>query len=116
MVSERIQRQIDRFLDEAEEAVTQGDWAVAEDRARKVLALDPENSDALTYVAAADRAEHERAGVRNRLTDACADIAARAYVEGAVFPGAAGGAVRTFLTDTAATAAGQQENDRANMF
>ena len=56
MSSERIQRQIDRFLDEAEEAVTQGAWAVAEDRAMKVLALDPENSDALTYVAAADRA------------------------------------------------------------
>ena len=56
MASDRIQRQIDRFLDEAEEAVTQGDWSVAEDRARKVLALDPQNSDALTYVAAADRA------------------------------------------------------------
>ncbi|MEE8465587.1 MAG: hypothetical protein V3S68_03860, partial [Dehalococcoidia bacterium] len=56
MVSERIQRQIDRFLDEAEEAVTQGDWAVAQDRAQKVLALDPENPDAHTYAAAAERA------------------------------------------------------------
>ena len=56
MVSERIQRQIDRFLDEAEEAVTRGDWALAEDRAGKVLALDPENADALTYAAAAGRA------------------------------------------------------------
>ena len=44
IVSERIQRQIDRFLDEVEEAVTQGDCGVVEDRARKVLALDPENA------------------------------------------------------------------------
>jgi len=55
MVSERIQRQIDRFLDEAEEAVTQGDWDIAADRAGKVLRLDPENQDALTYLAAAER-------------------------------------------------------------
>ena len=61
MASERIQRQIDRFLDDAEEAVTQGNWTVAEDRARKVLALDPENSDALTYVAASNRALHDSA-------------------------------------------------------
>ena len=61
MVSERIRRQIDRFLDEVEEAVTQGDWRVAEDRARKVLARDPEDTDALTYVAAADRALNDSA-------------------------------------------------------
>ena len=56
MASERIQRQIDRLLDEAEEAVNQGDWAVVEDRSGKVLALDPDNVDALTYLAAAERA------------------------------------------------------------
>ena len=56
MASERIQRQIDRLLDEAEDAVTQGDWAVVSDRAGKVLALSPENQDALTYLAAAERA------------------------------------------------------------
>ena len=61
MASERIQRQIDRLLDEAEEAVTRSDWAVAEDRARNVLALDPENADALTYVAAANRASNTSA-------------------------------------------------------
>ncbi len=55
MASERIQRQIDRFLDEAEEAVTQGDWDAAADRASKALRLDPENQDALTYLAAAER-------------------------------------------------------------
>ncbi|MCI0794176.1 MAG: protein kinase, partial [Chloroflexi bacterium] len=57
MASERIQRQIDRFLDEAEEAVAQGDWSVVSDRANKVLALDPDNADARTYTAAAHRAQ-----------------------------------------------------------
>ena len=28
MVSERVQRQIDRFLDEAEAAMAQSDWAI----------------------------------------------------------------------------------------
>ena len=56
MASERIQRQIDRLLDEADEAVRRSDWAVALDRARDVLAFDPENSDALAYLTAADRA------------------------------------------------------------
>ena len=57
MASERILRQIDRFLDEAEEAVAQGDWSVVSDRADKVLALDPDNADARTYLAAAHRAQ-----------------------------------------------------------
>ena len=57
MVSERIQRQIDRFLDEAEEAVAQGDWNVVSDRSNKVLALDPDNADARTYMAAVLRSQ-----------------------------------------------------------
>jgi hypothetical protein len=56
MVSQRIQRQIDRLLDEAGEAVRRSDWVVAVDRAQNVLAFDPENPDALAYVTAADRA------------------------------------------------------------
>lgn len=55
MASDRIQRQIDRFLDEAEEAVTQGNWDAAADRAGKVLRLDPANQDALTYLTASER-------------------------------------------------------------
>ncbi len=55
MASERIQRQIDRLLDEAEEAITSQDWATVGDRARSVLRLDPENQDALSYLAAAER-------------------------------------------------------------
>ncbi|MBI2886001.1 MAG: serine/threonine protein kinase, partial [Chloroflexi bacterium] len=55
MPSERIQRQIDRFLDEADQAMAQSDWARVGDRADNVLALDPENADAQAYLAAAQR-------------------------------------------------------------
>ena len=55
MPSERIQRQIDRYLDEAEQAVTSLDWDLVRARAEAVLGLDPNNSDALAYLAAAGR-------------------------------------------------------------
>ena len=55
MVSERVQRQIDRLLDEAEAAIATSDWATVGDRARNVLRLDPENNDALSYLAASER-------------------------------------------------------------
>ena len=59
MASERIQRQIDRLLDQAEEAVESHQWDVVRARADSVLALDPENADALTFSAAADRSHGE---------------------------------------------------------
>ena len=52
MASDRVQRQIDRLLDEAEEAITGQEWDTVGDRARSVLRLDPENSDALSYLVA----------------------------------------------------------------
>jgi len=52
MPSERMQRQIDRLLDEAELGET--NWSLVRDRAQNVLALDPDNSDARSYLAAAD--------------------------------------------------------------
>ncbi|MCI0823186.1 MAG: protein kinase, partial [Chloroflexi bacterium] len=55
MASDRLQRQIDRLLDEAEEAITNEDWSTVGSRARAVLRLDPENTDALSYLAAAER-------------------------------------------------------------
>ena len=55
MASERAQRHIDHLLDEAEEAITSQDWNTVGDRARSILRLDPESSDALAYLAAADR-------------------------------------------------------------
>jgi len=56
MASERVQRQINRLLDEAEEAIARSDWALVHDRTQNVLALAPENSDGLAYLAAAERA------------------------------------------------------------
>ena len=66
MASERVQRQIDRLLDEAEEAITSQEWATVGDRARSVLRLDPENSDALSYLAAANREPDESSSVHTR--------------------------------------------------
>jgi hypothetical protein len=53
--SERVQRQIDRLLDEADEAALRLEWAVVRDRAKAALAYDPENADAQTYLATAER-------------------------------------------------------------
>ena len=55
MATERIQRQIDRLLDEAEEASADRDWQAVEDRVLHVLTLDPENPDDLAFMAAAER-------------------------------------------------------------
>ncbi|HIM79474.1 MAG TPA: hypothetical protein EYM54_05180 [Dehalococcoidia bacterium] len=56
MASERLQRRIDILLDEADQAIAQSEWSVVRDRAQNVLALDPDNGDAATFLAAADRA------------------------------------------------------------
>ena len=52
---EDLEAELDRFLDEAEEAAAVSDWATVGDRARDVLRLDPENRDALSYLAASER-------------------------------------------------------------
>ena len=56
MASDRLQRQIARLLDEADQAITQEDWAIVSSRARSVLAIDPESTEGLAYLAAAERA------------------------------------------------------------
>ena len=55
-VWERVQRQIDRLLDEAEEAAASKDWETARDRAEQVLTYDPENADGIAFLSAAQRA------------------------------------------------------------
>jgi class 3 adenylate cyclase/tetratricopeptide (TPR) repeat protein len=55
MPSERVQRQIDRLLDEAEWAIAESDWSLVRARSQQVLALAPDNADAHAYLAAADR-------------------------------------------------------------
>jgi Tfp pilus assembly protein PilF len=55
MPTERVQRRIERLLDEAEQAMDQRDWALARDRTDQVLRLDPQNEDARAFIAAAER-------------------------------------------------------------
>ncbi len=50
MASERVQRQIDRLLDQAEEAMGRLDWGTVRECARVVLGLDSTNSDALVFL------------------------------------------------------------------
>ena len=62
MATERLQRRIEQFLDEAEEAVARLDWAIVRDRAKAVLGLDQENADGPVL-----SAKHLRSRARNRL-------------------------------------------------
>jgi class 3 adenylate cyclase/predicted ATPase len=55
MPSERFQRQIDRLLDEAEQAIAASEWGLVRARCEQVLRLDPDNADARAYLAAAGR-------------------------------------------------------------
>jgi len=55
MATERIQRRIDLLLDEADQAVANSEWELVLDRAKNVLAFDPENQDALAFLTAAER-------------------------------------------------------------
>ena len=57
MPSERVQRQIDHLLDEAEAAVSGLDWPRVRQIGRGVLAVDPDNQDALAFLAMADAAD-----------------------------------------------------------
>ncbi|MCH7984024.1 MAG: serine/threonine-protein kinase PknK, partial [Chloroflexi bacterium] len=53
MPSERVQRRIDRLLDEAEEAADAKDWKQVRTTSLSVLAADAENEDAQTFLAMA---------------------------------------------------------------
>ncbi|MCH8235828.1 MAG: hypothetical protein IIC29_06855 [Chloroflexi bacterium] len=46
MISERMKRQIDLLLDQAEAALAERDWHVVDEIARSVLSFDPDNADA----------------------------------------------------------------------
>jgi len=54
MASERIHRRVDSLLDEADQAIANEDWTTVASRARAVLRIEPENGDALSYLAAAE--------------------------------------------------------------
>ncbi|MBT6682151.1 MAG: hypothetical protein HOB07_08865, partial [Chloroflexi bacterium] len=49
MTSERVQRRIERLLDQAEEAADHRDWGRVAESVQMVLSVDPENADALAF-------------------------------------------------------------------
>ena len=55
MPSERIQRQIERLLDEADDAASRLDWDTVRTRAKAALGFDAENADAGEYLQVAER-------------------------------------------------------------
>ena len=61
MVSDRFQRRIDRILDQIEEAADRRDWAAVRQGARDAPIFDPENADAMNFLAAAQRGLSEEA-------------------------------------------------------
>jgi hypothetical protein len=76
MVSERMQRQIDALLDQAEAAVATQDWSAVAGAARAVLAIDTDNADAQGFLKMA-----EANGVSAEATSADPPAAASASVE-----------------------------------
>ena len=56
MTSERMQRRIDRLMEQIEEAMDQLNWEEVRDCSQAVLALDAANTDAVAFLAAAERA------------------------------------------------------------
>ncbi len=68
MPSERVQRQIDRFLDEAEAAMARSEWETVQDRALNALALDGGNEDAAAYLVAAGKRLADGGGTAGTLT------------------------------------------------
>ena len=62
MASERVRRQIDRLLDQAEEAMGQMNWDSVRDCAQAVLGLDYGNADALAFLNSADRVLRNQPG------------------------------------------------------
>jgi hypothetical protein len=60
VAGKRLQRKIDRLLIEAAEPIPQLNWISVRDSARAVLAIDPENSKGLAFLAAATLPLHNQ--------------------------------------------------------
>ena len=50
MASERIQRRLERLLNQLDEAESQGDWESVRALAQDVLEIDPDNTEAGAYL------------------------------------------------------------------
>ncbi len=57
MATERLQRRVDRLLDQAEEAMDQLNWDAVRQYAQAVLSLDSDNTEALAYLESADQVQ-----------------------------------------------------------
>lgn len=55
MPSERVQRHIERLLDEADQAIAKQDWDMVQSVSHQVLAFDEANADARSFLEAAQR-------------------------------------------------------------
>ena len=55
MASERIQRRIERLLDQIDEAESQGNWESVRAFSQDVLDIDSDNTEAAAYLGSADR-------------------------------------------------------------
>ena len=55
MASDRIQRRLERLLDQAEEAMDRSDWESVREHAKVALGLDPESADALAFLASVEQ-------------------------------------------------------------
>jgi len=90
MASDRIQRQIDRLLDEA---AARQDWEIVRARAQHVLTFDPENREGQAFLSAATRGlEGHQAAVDfttvvEQPAAAVDDVQARDSLAGGVFVG-----------------------------
>ena len=93
MASDRIQRQIDRLLDEADEDAARQDWKIVRARAQHVLTFDPENREGQAFLSAATRGlEGHQAAVDlttvvEQPTAAVDDVQAQDSLAGGVFVG-----------------------------
>jgi signal transduction histidine kinase len=56
MASERIQKQIDRLLDEAEQALAQDNWDRMKQLGERVLLFEPEDKGVIAFVEISQRA------------------------------------------------------------
>ncbi len=54
MPSERIQKRIDRLLDQADEAADARDWASVREVSLSVIGVDPDNEDAKAFLEMAE--------------------------------------------------------------
>ena len=93
MASERIQRRIERLLEQIDAADASGDWQQVVDLSRDVLSIDEENREARAYQQAAER----RLGIRSDAGAVGAGLKPARPEDAAAHPGSGPTYTRTFV-------------------